>query len=481
MGGSLVPDLGISPFNWLILSWLAVVILFFKFNRLVSVRNLDLCLLFILSPGLMQLVSEPDAQRAWGAYVWLLAGSGLLLARCLVDLGLPRRPVLEPNLNTPGLFTLTVALLALLMAETIELPLAHGARRNPAERPERIDEARRGPTVVEAVEETLDSVPAGLPKHLPLPSLPERFREDRLREWVSRGLAMGSHLTIVGGLWWLGHRLHGRREIGLAMAACYLLLPYTRVALVDSGQLVASALIVAAIVARDRPWICGLLITTAAAWIPACVGLVPIWALRTRDRATLKFLASASVVVASSLMVQTLLPEATSWARALGARSFKEAGLQLSDLEFNFTSPPEDPPSPQPGVPSQPAANSTPVTSLWSGLEPSYRIPVLTLALAFVMLVSFWPAQKTPAELIAVSCATLITSQFWYLDHGGTLVALYLPLLLILIFRPSRTSPLRRVSPTRGRPHALPPASSLKTNSDTASIASSSSGLSRGG
>lgn len=480
MGGSLVPDLGISPFNWLILSWLAVVILFFKFNRLVSVRNLDLCLLFILSPGLMRLVSEPDVQRAWGAYVWLLAGSGLLLARCLVDLGLPRRPVLEPNLNTPGLFTLTLALLALLMAETIDLPLAHGARRNPAERPERIDETLQGPTVGEAVEETLESVPTGLPKALPLP-LPERFREDRLREWISRGLAMGSHLTIVGGLWWLGHRLHGRREIGLAMAACYLLLPYTRVALVDSGQLVASALIVAAIVARDRPGICGLLITAAAAWIPACAGLVPIWALRTRDRDTLKFLATASVVVAVSLTVQTVLPETASWARALGARSFKEAGLQLSDLEFNFNAPPEDLPSPQPGVPAPPSDNPPPVTSLWSGLESSYRIPVLTLALAFVALASFWPLHKTPAELIAVSCATLITSQFWYLDHGGTLVALYLPLLLILIFRPSRTSPLRRVGPTRERSQTFPSASSLKTAPAAASPASSPGGLSRGG
>ena len=38
-----------------------------------------------------------------------------------------------------------------------------------------------------------------------------------------------------------------------------------------------------------------------------------------------------------------------------------------------------------------------------------------------------WPAEKNLAELIALSAALLVASQFWYLDKGGALVMLYLP------------------------------------------------------
>ncbi|MDE2508844.1 MAG: hypothetical protein KGM43_16685, partial [Planctomycetota bacterium] len=35
------------------------------------------------------------------------------------------------------------------------------------------------------------------------------------------------------------------------------------------------------------------------------------------------------------------------------------------------------------------------------------------------------------------SAAILIASQFWYLEAGGTLVLLYLPLLVLIMFRPN--------------------------------------------
>ena len=49
----------------------------------------------------------------------------------------------------------------------------------------------------------------------------------------------------------------------------------------------------------------------------------------------------------------------------------------------------------------------------------------------------FWPAEKNLAELIALSAALLVASQFWYLDKGGTLVMLYLPLAIAMMFRPT--------------------------------------------
>ena len=107
MNGSLVSDLGLGPEIWLFLSLLGCVTLFFKFSRFWSVRNLDLLLLFVLVPGMM-LIVEDQAHHPWSAYIWLFLGSGLWLVRCLLDLGLSRRPLLEPNLNASGLLCLSV-------------------------------------------------------------------------------------------------------------------------------------------------------------------------------------------------------------------------------------------------------------------------------------------------------------------------------------------------------------------------------------
>ena len=107
MNSSLVTDLGISPGVWLFLSLLFCVTVFFKFGRFWSVRNLDLLLAFAIAPGMLWLVgSDP---QPWVAFVWLFVGSGLWLLRCLLDLGMPRRPLLEPNLNMSGLVCLAIA------------------------------------------------------------------------------------------------------------------------------------------------------------------------------------------------------------------------------------------------------------------------------------------------------------------------------------------------------------------------------------
>ena len=66
-------------------------------------------------------------------------------------------------------------------------------------------------------------------------------------------LASLAHVGLVLGLLGIGWRHFERPLTGMAMAACYLLLPYTRMALVDSGQLIPSALIVARRVLAPAP------------------------------------------------------------------------------------------------------------------------------------------------------------------------------------------------------------------------------------
>ncbi len=402
MNGLLVTDLGLSAEVWVILCLVSFLALFFKFSRVWSVRNLDLLLLFVLAPGMMMIVGS-RGHHPWSAYIWLFLGSGLWLIRCWADLGLARRPMLEPNLNASGLLCLSVGVLGLLLAETISLPVEQGGPRNPAEPSGREDRGKTGDAASDAQLE----IPQGIKDSLPRP-----LQNKAPKVIVSRVLASIAHLGLVLGLVGIGWRLFERPLTGIAMAACYVLLPYTRMALVDSGQLVPAALIIAAVFWHNRPALAGALIGLAAGWVPACLGLIALWCGFYRRRGALRFTVLAVAVVVICALVGFWVPVLSDWARALGARSIDEVGL-----------------FPQ----FQPRSSG----SFWVSIDPSFRLPVLIAYLALVILTMFWPADKNIAELIALSAALLVASQFWYLDKGGTLVMLYLPLAIAMMFRPT--------------------------------------------
>lgn len=408
MNGSLVSDLGLGPEVWLFLSLLGCVTLFFKFSRVWSVRNLDLFLVFALVPGMMMIVGD-GAATPWLAFVLLFLGSAAWLIRCLVDLGLPRRPLLEPNLTASGLLCLSVGVLGLLLVETVSLPVEEGAARNPAVptgREDRAEDKKLAPGEENAaVKQVIEIAP-----------LPNALKHERPQVIASRVLALLAHLALVVGLWLIGWRRFERSITGLSMAACYLLLPYTRMALVDSGQLIASALIIYAVYWHARPAIAGLLIGLAAGWIPACLGLIALWTGYYQGKARVVYLSVGASVAIGCAVIGALGGALglglSNWARALGARSIAEVGL-LPQFE------------PRGGG------------GFWTGIDSSFRLPVLIGYLALVIVTAFWPARKDYGQLIALSAALLAASQFWYLDKGGTLVLLYLPLALLVMFRPT--------------------------------------------
>ena len=405
VSGSLVANLGVGPEIWLLLALVSCLTCFFKFGRFWSFRNLDLLLLFALVPGMMVLVGQ-RAEASWIAFVWLWLGSALWLLRCLIDLGLSRRPLLEPNLNAAGLACLSIGILGLLIAETVNLPVDEGVARNPAEphnRPGEVaDPPPPGSTELSApIEQVIQAAP-----------LPQTLKRNPPQVILSRVLACLAHLGLVAGLIAIGAWHFDRPIAGQAAAACYLLLPYTRIALVDSGQVIPAALIVAALAYSGRPFRAGILIGLAGGWMPASLGLIPLWAGYYRGRGSRKFLAAALGVAMVCGAMAWAIPDLAIWARALGARSLTEAGLI-------------------------PHAEAPPSGSFWSGIDPSYRLPVLILYFALVAVTTFWPLEKHLGELISLSAALLIASQFWYLDGGGTLVLLYLPMIVLMIFRPT--------------------------------------------
>ncbi len=402
MRGALVSDLGLDPEVWLFLSLLGCVTLFFKFSRIWSVRNLDLLLLFVLVPGMMLIVGD-QSRPPWSAFVWLFLGSLLWLIRCLLDLGLSRRPLLEPNLNAPGLLCLSIGILVLLLAETVSLPVHDGAARNPAE------PAGRG---YRAAAEAADTAQDAAVKHVIEPWLPPSLKREPSQVILSRVLALLAHSGLVTGLMLIGWKHFERPITGLSMAACYLLLPYTRMAVVDSGQLISAALIILAVFWHPRPSLSGALIGLAAGWIPACLGLIALWAGFYRGRGMYRFLIVACSVAVVCALLGVSIPGLGRWASALGARSIAEAGL-LPWFEPKSTG------------------------SFWAGIDTAYRLPVLIAYVALIVVTTLWPSRKSLSELVALSAALLVASQFWYLDKGGTLVLLYLPLALLIMFRPT--------------------------------------------
>ena len=112
----------VNPTTWFYLSSLLSIALFFKFNRLWSVRNLDLIGLILLAPGLLAV--EYGGYKASAAvqqmgFLWIFTVSAALLVRMLFDSLMVRRPLLEPNLSVGGLTFLGVSLLVFLLANVI--------------------------------------------------------------------------------------------------------------------------------------------------------------------------------------------------------------------------------------------------------------------------------------------------------------------------------------------------------------------------
>src|SRR5262245_17099363 len=288
--------------TWFYFSFLLAMALFFKFSRLLSVRNWDVVMVFLLVPGLLLLqearpnttvpekhpataVSSVAASVAgqalampatgltgvaavaktaevapspvrWFGYLWLLCGSVYFLVRCLSDLALVRRPALAPNLSFGGLAWLGATLFICLVAVAFRQP-------------------DRGPNapVVNGRNAPADDEVSKIGKE----SVAFELAQQPFERWVLRGFALLCHLACVAGLVLVG-RLHFQDGLGgMAAATFYLILPYTGHHVGQAHHVWPAALLVWALVAYRKPMIAGSLLGLAAgtAYFPAL--LFPLW------------------------------------------------------------------------------------------------------------------------------------------------------------------------------------------------------------
>ncbi|GDX95216.1 hypothetical protein LBMAG47_08800 [Planctomycetia bacterium] len=412
---------GVNPTSWFYLSSLLSIALFFKFNRVLSVRNLDLLLIILLAPGLLAV--EFGLRRASGdalgiGFLWLFAVSALFLVRMLFDSTMVRRPMLEPNLTAGGLVFLGGALLVFLLANVI-------TRRPQAEDVATAATAERlGAGEASIDKDRLAKQGPGYPLLFLLPQIPTQrlFAPDpatepadagshrAVHETTARIMAIVSQLAIVSGMVFVAWRHFENVRLGIAAAVLYLLLPYTATMTGRVDHALPGALVVWAVAAYRRPMIAGGLIGLAIGTIYYPVFLLPLWCSFYWERGVRRFAAG----VAAALMTLVVALWFTS----------PDAGVFLGQLRqmFGWILP-----------------SAVSVEGFWAlpFTDAVYRLPVLALFIALMTTLAIWPAPKNLGTLMSCTAAVLLGCQFWKAHNGGLFMAWYLPLLLLVVFRPN--------------------------------------------
>jgi hypothetical protein len=406
--------------TWFYLSLMLAVGVLFKFNRFLSLRNWDIIAAYLLVPGFLFLQEayaiQPYPQTfrnaaaaSWASYgfAWLMVGSLALFVRCLLDIILVSRPALPPNLNLAGLAWFAGAMFVCM----VPIALRTDQVNEPVgKKPTALDVLDQASTqTVEQVQQL-----AGASWKTPTSA----------RFWVPRILALLFHGAVVTAIVLIGAIHFGNLTNGMAAGTLYLLLPYTAYHIRELHHVLPAALIVWAIFAYRRPVVAGVLLGIAAGtcFFPALTA--PVWLSFYRRSGSRRFFAGFFGTALAALSLTGFI----LWREGNLAESVREV-LGLTDW--------------------QPWRRST-LPSMWHGVHGAYRLPVFVLHVALIVSTAFWPRPKNLGHVIALSAAILLGIQFWYADQGGLYVLWYLPLYVLMIFRPNLSD---RLPPTfRTRP-----------------------------
>lgn len=406
--------------TWLYLSLFLTLTVYFRFSRGFSLRNLDLVILLAISPGIL-LVNRGSAS----GYVWLFALSGVLLLRLICDSFFTRRPRLEQNLNSQGLgFLAIVAFLFLtvtawnlerLPTSTVQTVEAADRLSKRQEAPSKPSAPRRGPT------DEAKAGPAATVLAVPFVQLPQlagainpspkaAAPSADYAIYAARLASIVAHLAVAIALVFIGRWHFGDQKIGIAMATLYFLLPCTSYDVARVNHVFPAALILWAIAAYRRPTVAGGLMGLACGTLFFPVFLLPLWFAFYDRRGSIRFgigLGAVAAVLLASLAL-TSVDIASFRNQTMGAIDWSALSFRDDDSG-----------------------------GFWRPEMSAYRFPVFVAFLVGSIVLAIWPRKKTLEQLIAHSAAIIVATQFWYPQRGGVYLLWYLPLLLVVVFRPN--------------------------------------------
>jgi len=409
----------VNELTWFYLSLLLIVSVFFRFNRIFSLRNLDLALLLSIAPALLYARQEGD----YGTISIFLV-TGLLLVRVLFDSLFTRRPRLPLNMNSAGMAFLCCSAVAFLMSKVVtEAP----PEATVSEMQTALDPSKEGS--VPPVLEPQEIHPTVLPEAQPVKAGPGTrwiyrliapssiaaagaagadltFSAERI---AAQTMTIIAHMAIIMGLLFIGSRHFGDIQLGLAMATLYLLLPCTAYEVGEVNHVVPTALIVWAIAAYRHPRASGTLFGFACGTLVFPIFLIPLWFSFYGRRQGFRFLQMVSIPI--GLFLLGYIFSAPNW---------ETMKLEiLTQMDWSIFS-----------------VHDRENQGFWSIYPAQYRISVFAAFAALIGVVTIWPQKKDLGHLIASSTAIIMAVQFWYPDQAGVYVLWYLPLFLMVVFRP---------------------------------------------
>lgn len=453
-----------SP-QWLLYVSVLLTAVFFRFSRLLAVRNLDLLLLLSLSTALVVSAANrpedellPQISQTSGAvvtdglpvteglpgdsaevatgvtdvqqptlsavdpvYRWssilVLALSVAVVIRLMFDESLTRRPRLEQNLNQAGLTFLLVPAFSILMTGVfikepphdnmvaVEAGVALLEQKESASRD--AVEQRTPPAT-----ETLLAATATKMAELSGRVQSRRSNDGRspAEAFIARVLVVLAHSTVVLGLLFIGRRHFCSVQLGVSMSCLYLLLPCTAFNVHQLSHVLPAACLTWAFASYRKPAVAGILLGLACGTLFFAVFLLPLWAVFYGRKGSLRFGLSLGVVAAVVLAIFALTSESTD---SFVNKLVMTANWTVFRL-FDAASP----------LPDHPIG------------QVFLRITLAALFLVMLVAMTVIPRKRNLENLLANSTALIVAAQLWYPDDVGSYVLWYLPLLLLVVFRP---------------------------------------------
>lgn len=421
-----------EPPTWVFLSFFAVIGIFVVFRRFWSLRNLDILLVLAFTPGFMMVYegrkatleksdssvvdADPDSAVArfaegtdlvvngWSpqgllyyGFLWLLVCAGLLTLRMLLDTGIVRRPLLEPNLNSGGMLFIGISLAVFLLYNVAMSTQNDNRKQGPDLGPGYVllSKLPQFSTMTDrrTPPEAADTVVAS-------------NRTSKL-DMVARVLAITANVMLVFCIVGIGYWHFGSFSTGVGAATFYLLLPYAAHTTGRVDHVVPGALLMLALLLYRQPFVAGLFLGCAAGVMYYPFSLLPLWCSFYWQRGIRRFAAGFAVSVAVLVIAMAVI-----YPNDLGHH-----------LSYMF------------GI-KRVAMNG--MDGMWGlGWHPIARIPIIVVFVLLSFSFMFWPAQKNLATLMSCSAALMAATQFWHGFGGGLYMAWFLPLAILTIFRPN--------------------------------------------
>ena len=390
----------------------------------------------------------PHPIYTWSSII-LMALTILLIVRLLFDESLTRRPRLDQNLNQAGITFLCIPAFAILMIsvfmghpeDSTFKAVEHGRallqRRDVQVDPQTGGDTQPAPTstLIAAGGAAMAQLSGNLPKS---PS-DDSANTINVEVLLARILVVIAHTFVVLGLLTIGRQHFASLQIGFSMSCLYLLLPCTAVNVHELNHVLPAACLVWAIASYRNPVVSGVLLGLASGTLFFAAFLLPLWAVFYGKKGGVKFVVSVlgigAVLITSLLLISG---DANSFTNKLVTTANWTAYRLLDD---------------------SPTDGDATLSQLF------IRIPMAAIFFVMLTAMTVLPRPRNLENLLSNSTCLVVAAQMWYPDDIGTYVLWYLPLFLIVIFRPrlDRFTPPEAVERESASLNSSPPTTPAST------------------